>query len=778
MVIPGRSDSGSLVPRDSGDGAFDGDLHDDSEDDVDSDNGGYVAGESNDAPAEEWEFDGDFEEHEGFALDMSDATEVVSLAELNERWHEVDDDSTKHEIRIYKQNLAMQILHGKIGIDWSNEKRVPVSELKSANKAHRGSETPPTRMPEVIPTRSLHLDYTAIVAAPYKPLVARGGTRLFTGHTFYPSLWATPYRCSHAYNLDFSLKGRTFFFGKSCDRIKCYLVLAPRFPTSGQNNNTADIDLMENAQEQSHVPKDIALQIWDYIKEVFLSPGLAGCGLRQTATMGNSGGIILDHTKWCLFQKTFMDGWPARFEVNPDSGMPATWFDRVRPHFHCYDYGQDIELIDGESTTLIDFLAQELDSLYDLSNAWSFSCAVANNVTYHDPEYVSPVNPDESSASNTDDKLALGILADRNTITELWERRSDQKKVTFYPLAWQQRYGNFQAAAPPDLFKAVYTDLNNELRASNRTVGNGNVVNYGPFQGYNLIKQLIRHDAQSFELKKGNFTGSMCFDRRGAKRKQNTRHDKLCSKIDGSDGARLNPISLATSETFDAIQTNKTGFRLEFIVNVNIHNLLSENRNFEYVCNEVLQPLFIFWARLDGGFEIYKKLETWSPGIFPGILTTYGGILEAAMDYYICKYKQDGVLNVVDGEGVAALERLGTLMWTGDPRVVLTKLWSYLGMSDGIKCRGMPFFNPDKISLTECTRLPRDWPINPKTRLPFLNQLKAIEHHYGAEKAKARAFEGILSMVGGGVSSTRTLRGLHDAITNIIQCFMIPELQA
>ncbi|KAI5804616.1 hypothetical protein DFH27DRAFT_651991 [Peziza echinospora] len=86
---------------------------------------------------------------------------------------------------------------------------------------------------------------------------------------------------------------------------------------------------------------------------------------------------------------------------------------------------------------LIDFLAEELDSLYDLSNAWSFSCAVANNVTYHDPEYVSTVNPDESSASNTDNKLALGILADRNTSTELWECCLDQKKVTFYPLAWQ-----------------------------------------------------------------------------------------------------------------------------------------------------------------------------------------------------------------------------------------------------------------------------------------------------------------------------------------------------
>ncbi|KAH7173115.1 hypothetical protein DER46DRAFT_470923, partial [Fusarium sp. MPI-SDFR-AT-0072] len=83
-------------------------------------------------------------------------------------------------------------------------------------------------------------------------------------------------------------------------------------------------------------------------------------------------------------------------------------------------------------------------------------------------------------------------------------------------------------------------------------------------------------------------------------------------------------------------------------------------------------------------------LRRFNPDIFLGVIVAFARVIEVAIAEMDRRFREAGLkgLGMALSEGVAALDQLGNFCFTGDPRVLPTKVMRLLGMMDSLKTCG------------------------------------------------------------------------------------------
>ncbi|RKK76702.1 hypothetical protein BFJ68_g18016 [Fusarium oxysporum] len=134
-------------------------------------------------------------------------------------------------------------------------------------------------------------------------------------------------------------------------------------------------------------------------------------------------------------------------------------------------------------------------------------------------------------------------------------------------------------------------------------------------------------------------------------------------------------------------------------------------------------------------------------------------------------------LGMALSEGVAALDRLGNFCFTGDPRVLPTKVMRLLGTMDSLKRCGWPFISPRMLDIRDGQGLINlvGWPQLSNGR-PVLMHVASLEYHYDRTVASNRYSQLWFAELGG-----RSIDGMDRMITflhEVFQDLWIPETVA
>ncbi|KAH7010976.1 hypothetical protein EDB80DRAFT_571001, partial [Ilyonectria destructans] len=79
-------------------------------------------------------------------------------------------------------------------------------------------------------------------------------------------------------------------------------------------------------------------------------------------------------------------------------------------------------------------------------------------------------------------------------------------------------------------------------------------------------------------------------------------------------------------------------------------------------------------------------LQRFPPAVFPGVLTAFARTIELGIGKIDCRFRDSRSrgLGLALLEGIAALNWLGNFYFTGDPRVLPSRVLGLLGITDSL----------------------------------------------------------------------------------------------
>ncbi|KAJ9412796.1 hypothetical protein QL093DRAFT_2541532 [Fusarium oxysporum] len=293
-------------------------------------------------------------------------------------------------------------------------------------------------------------------------------------------------------------------------------------------------------------------------------------------------------------------------------------------------------------------LREALEAKYNLDNISHVSYALAVDVHC----------TAENTYPGTEGRVSrpVCLLADRNRVAGEFYGSN----YTFYPLGFHPAYGNFTSDRPPafldnDLFTVMKENMSHQNQGAD-------VLSFGFFQGYSNLKRSIRHGP----------------------------HDLLASH-----GLATAALTIPSTEAQRTARLKDKQQRLlaQQVISIDAPRLVRRRRNF----SSVLQPIFQLMRLFLKEKQLYAGiLRRFNPDIFPGVMVAFARVMEAAIAEMDRRFREAGSkgLGMALSEGVAALDRLGNFCFTGDPRVLPTKVMRLLGTMDSLKTCGWPFISP------------------------------------------------------------------------------------
>ncbi|KAJ9412797.1 hypothetical protein QL093DRAFT_2570104 [Fusarium oxysporum] len=368
------------------------------------------------------------------------------------------------------------------------------------------------------------------------------------------------------------------------------------------------------------------------------------------------------------------------------------------------------------------------------------------------------------------------LLADRNRVAGEFYGSN----YTFYPLGFHPAYGNFTSDRPPafldnDLFTVMKENMSHQNQGAD-------VLSFGFFQGYSNLKRSIRHGPHDLLASHGLATAALTIPSTEAQRtaRLKDKQQRLLAQVRG----RLTPDNPGASTPFArerqrveaAMQANEFAFRFEQVISIDAPRLVRRRRNF----SSVLQPIFQLMRLFLKEKQLYAGiLRRFNPDIFPGVMVAFARVMEAAIAEMDRRFREAGSkgLGMALSEGVAALDRLGNFCFTGDPRVLPTKVMRLLGTMDSLKTCGWPFISPRMLDIRDGQGLVNlvGWPQLSNGR-PVLMHVASLEYHYDRTVASNRHSQLWFAELGG-----RSIDGMDRMTTflhEVFQDLWIPETVA
>ncbi|OBS15198.1 hypothetical protein FPOA_13940 [Fusarium poae] len=413
-------------------------------------------------------------------------------------------------------------------------------------------------------------------------------------------------------------------------------------------------------------------------------------------------------------------------------------------------------------------LREALEAKYNLDNISHVSYALAVDV------HCTAANTSPGTEGRVSRPVCL--LADRNRVAGEFYGSN----YTFYPLGFHPAYGNFTSDRPPafldsDLFNVMKENMSHQNQGAD-------VLSFGFFQGYSNLKRSIRHGPHDLLASHGLATAAFTIPSAEAQRmaRLKDKQQRLLAQVRG----RLTPDNPGASTPFArerqrveaAMQANEFAFRFEQVISINAPRLMRRRRNF----SSVLQPIFQLMRLFLKEKQLYAGiLRRFNPDIFPGVMVAFARVMEAAIAEMDRRFREAGSkgLGMALSEGVAALDRLGNFCFTGDPKVLPTKVMRLLGTMDSLKRCGWPFISPRMLDTRDGQGLVNlvGWPQLSNGR-PVLMHVASLEYHYDRTVASNRHSQLWFAELGG-----RSIDGMDRMTTflhEVFQDLWIPETVA
>jgi hypothetical protein len=408
-------------------------------------------------------------------------------------------------------------------------------------------------------------------------------------------------------------------------------------------------------------------------------------------------------------------------------------------------------------------LREALESKYNLDNIGHVSYALAVDV--------------HCTAASTDSDGDIGpavcLLADRNRVAGEFYGSN----YNFYPLGFHPVYGNFTSDHPPAfLDRNLFAIMKENMSYQNQ---GADVLSFGFFQGYSNLKRSIRHRPDDLLASHGLATAALTIPSTETQKKALLRdkQQRLLSQVRGeltpeNPGAST-PFARERQRIEAALNVNEFAFRFEQVVSIDAPRLIRQRRNF----HSILQPIFQLMRLFLKEKQLYTGiLRRFTPSIFPGILVAFAKVLEAAIGEMDRRFREGGSrgLGMALSEGVAALDRIGNFCFTGDPRVLPTKVMKLLGTIDSLRMCAWPYISPRMLDIREGRGLVNlvGWPQLSNGR-PVLMHVASLEYHYNRSVAANRHSQLWFTELGG--RSIDGLYRLNSFLSEIFHDIWTPE---
>ncbi|KAF6791707.1 hypothetical protein CMUS01_16213 [Colletotrichum musicola] len=672
---------------------------------------------------------------------------------------------------------------------------------------------------------TFHLDMTSIVGLPMRPITLQGG--FFDNVIFSLRHWSAPYSSKHAAaSLPFDIQHRTFRIATAGSRELWFIVMHPRGGQVSEYAASAAHRTRQKAQSvrTSAIKRHHAELLAEYIKEIFLQGDLIGEGVEPRWTLNRRDSQSISCSKWTIFQELFMADWPNFVDQHSHDEF---WAEN-QPAFHTYDHGANIDIDVGEHIEKIpqetriendtdedeedeedegdeedeedeedearqggtteqsqnadedadetieqsqnadedadetterdrlEVLRSELEKKYRLANIGHISYALAANLNC--------LRPGE----------AVSLLADRTLLADQYQ---SDKSFSFFPMAFHPRYGNFSSPKPPRFLNNLLAIMRHNM--SRRNEG-ADVLSFGFFQGYSVIKQTMRSRADDLLATKGLATAALTLPPPEARQSAptNARQNQLLRHIRGEltpdqPGAST-PFARERQRVKAAIDAGHVGFRMEQVVTVRVSRLIARRRS----SHVVLQPIFqliLFFMKQQASYT--AVLRCFRPSVFPHVLCSFATIFEVALAEMDQRFRARGDkgLGIALAEAVAILDRLGSFCFTGDQRVLPRRALRPLLTTEALQKAAWPYISSDVLNLTSGSIAMGSWPQRPDGR-PALVHIAALAFHYGPAIATAR-----LSRLCFGQVRNKAIDHLSTAIRFVEDVFRdlwVPEMLA
>ncbi|KAH7109222.1 hypothetical protein EDB81DRAFT_930064 [Dactylonectria macrodidyma] len=411
-------------------------------------------------------------------------------------------------------------------------------------------------------------------------------------------------------------------------------------------------------------------------------------------------------------------------------------------------------------------LREALEAKYNLDNISYVSYALAVDVHCT----AARTHPGEGTGP------AVCLLADRNRVAGEFYGSN----YTFYPLGFHPAYGNFSSDRPPAFLDSnLFTVMKENMSHQNQ---GADVLSFGFFQGYSNLKRSIRHRPDDLLASHGLATGALTIPSTEAQRtarlqgKQQRLLAQLRGQLTPDNPGASTPFARERQRIEAAVQAKEYAFRFEQVISIDAPRLVRQRRNF----HTVLQPIFQLMRLFLKEKQLYAGvLRRFPPEIFPGMLVAFAKVLEAAMAEMDCRFREGGSkgLGMALSEGVAALDRLGNFCFTGDPRVLPSKVMRLLGTMDSLRTCGWPFISPRMLDIREGRGLVNlvGWPQLSNGR-PVLMHVASLEYHYNRSVAANRHSQLWFAELGG-----RSIDGVHrmtSFLNEVFRDLWVPETVA
>ncbi|KAL7903999.1 hypothetical protein GGI35DRAFT_472744 [Trichoderma velutinum] len=424
----------------------------------------------------------------------------------------------------------------------------------------------------------------------------------------------------------------------------------------------------KGVMQRSALARRRAETIASYITDVFLRGELLGEGVEPRWVLAGQQSKMIAFSKWS----------PDPFWVNN------------QPAFHAYDYGANIKI---KVNLDIQNLEQEVQSMVyadqedeseesdreDTANAEDDSSTAAidaNDAAFDYVSYALAVDVHCSTADQLGSVVCL--LADRNQVMKEFYGSN----YTFYPLGFHPAYGNFTSDSPPAfLDHNLFTIMKSNMRHQNQSA---DVLSFGFFQGYSNLKWSFRHRKDDLLASQGSVTAALTIPAAEAARTAQWRakQQRLMRRVRGEQ----TPENPAESTPFAREAQRVEAFMAE------------RAPKLWHILQPILQVMRLFLKEKQLYSSILRKFP---PAVFPGALTAFARTIVLAIGEMDRRFKEGGSkgLGLTSSEGVAALHRLGNFCFTGDPRVLPSKVFGLLGTMEGPRTQGWPHISPRMLNL-------------------------------------------------------------------------------
>jgi hypothetical protein len=403
-------------------------------------------------------------------------------------------------------------------------------------------------------------------------------------------------------------------------------------------------------------------------------------------------------------------------------------------------------------------LRQALEEKYDINNIDYVSYALAVDV---------------HCAAADQSRSVVCLLADRNQVTKEFYGSN----YTFYPLGFHPAYGNFTSDSPPAfLDHNLFTIMKSNMSHQNQ---GADVLSFGFFQGYSNLKRSFRHREDDLLASQGSATAALTIPAAEAARSAHWRakQQRLLRRVRGEqtpeNPAASTPFARERQRVEASMAESEFAFRFEQVISVDAARLVQERRNFGSILQPIFQVMRLFLKEKQLYASILRKFPS---AVFPGVLTAFARMIELAIGEMDRRFKEGGSkgLGLASSEGVAALDRLGHFCFTGDPRVLPSKVFGLLGTMEGLRTQGWPHISPRMLNLQKGKELLNfaKWPRGKDGRLALMH-IPALAYHYGPAVAAGRHSQLWFSELGG--RRIDGIGGLATFLNTVFRDIWVPE---